>query len=166
MMRKLVVPVFAMSLTLVGCGSSSTTKPKDAGVDAGRTSPDTGLVDTNLPVLPDTGVRGTPDTPIVTPQDGGVLADVQVDTVGTAPDVIVAVDVVTGDVSLPSPDGALRDTTPGVDRTPSTDTRPGQTDTPIVVVDAADDAAVIVDDAAPGADDSGASDNDAVDEVD
>src|ERR1700690_4000589 len=87
MTRKLAVTVFAMSLSLVGCGSSSTTKP-DVGVDAKLTAdvvaptqdlgpvsgpeagqtPDVAPVDTAIPT-PD-GPR--PDLPVAV-VDGGLL---------------------------------------------------------------------------------------------
>jgi hypothetical protein len=81
MMRKLAVTVFAMSLTLIGCGSSSTSK-KDAAGDAAKdtvvVSPDTS------PKIPDTGVLDTKvaDTAVadVSIADTAPKADVLGDT--------------------------------------------------------------------------------------
>jgi hypothetical protein len=85
MMRKLAVTVFAMSLTLVGCGSSSTSKKDAAGDAAGDTivQKDTSPKDTT--VTSETG----------TPEDAKV-ADAAADTVvppGDALQADVAVDV-------------------------------------------------------------------------
>ena len=71
MTRKLAVTVFAMSITLVGCGSSSTTKP-DAAVD-GKMTADT------MTVTPDTASTITPDVGTTTP-------DVAVDNAVATPD--------------------------------------------------------------------------------
>jgi len=81
MTRKLAVTVFAMSLALVGCGSSSTTKVTDAGnkdVKAGADvvaqpdttpGPDLATVQPDVqPAQPDAAV----DTNPVTPPDGGL----------------------------------------------------------------------------------------------
>ena len=50
MTRKLAVTVFVMSLALVGCGSSSTTK-----VDAGKPAPNAGVKLDAVNLQPDTG---------------------------------------------------------------------------------------------------------------
>jgi uncharacterized lipoprotein NlpE involved in copper resistance len=135
MMRKLAVTVFAMSLTLVGCGSSSTSK-KDAGPDAQTTTdvgakldvvvatPDTLPPTTDVVVLTDgktvdgaTDVSITPDTapktdvsgdvtPITTDARDGSVTDVQAgDTV-----VVVRLDA-TADTKITTTD-APADTTP------------------------------------------------------
>jgi hypothetical protein len=94
MTRKLAVTVFAMSLTLVGCGSSSTTKP-DAAAD-GKMMADT------MPVMPDTATAPTPDGPMI--------ADVAVDNPVATPDGPVA------DMPVVVPDGGmLPDTKPATD---------------------------------------------------
>lgn len=111
MTRKLAVTVFAMSLTLVGCGSSSTTKP-DVGVDAKVTAdvvpptqdlapvtgPEAGLPTPDGPIADMPVVTPTPDghvadLPVVVP-DGGTLVpdtkpatDVPADTTKDAPSV-------------------------------------------------------------------------------
>jgi hypothetical protein len=125
MMRKLAVTVFAMSLTLVGCGSSSTSK-KDAGPDA----------QTSVDVAPKLDTVATPDTFRPTP-DTGVLGDVK-PADGSA-DTLVTTD------TAPKAD-VIGDTSP----TP-TDTRDGavadrQPDTFVVVrLDAAGDTKVTAD---------------------
>jgi len=70
MMRKLAVTVFAMSLTVVGCGSSSTTKVTDAGKkDAITPVADTGSIpDVINPAGPEAG----PDTVLTVPPDAAV----------------------------------------------------------------------------------------------
>jgi hypothetical protein len=75
MTRKLAVTVFAMSLTLVGCGSSSTTKP-DVGADvkapvADVAGPEAAKPDLAVVPGPEVGVP-TPDAPI---PDAAVPAD-------------------------------------------------------------------------------------------
>jgi len=111
MTSKLAVLVFAMSITLVGCGSSSTTKP-DAGVgDAKPAVPDVATaeaakpVDTN-PSTPDAGVDTAlphPDVAVDTATPDVSVADVGVDAGetgvspdgGTLPDVAKPIDVAT-----------------------------------------------------------------------
>ena len=134
MTRKLAVTVFAMSLTLVGCGSSSTTK-QDASIDAkpdGITKPDA------TPDMPDTAVVSAPDTLPDVPKD---LAP------DTTPDTPPRVDVAI-DTAADAADGGLlpSDTRPA-------DTRPdGGVDVTIVKRDAAPDApAVDAPDAGDGA---------------
>ncbi len=85
MMRKLAVTVFAMSLTLVGCGSSSTSK-KDAAGDAA------GDVGTQKDTGPSKDTTGTTDTGTV---EDAKVADVAADSVtpGDAIKADVAVDV-------------------------------------------------------------------------
>ncbi|MGB8297216.1 MAG: hypothetical protein WCG85_17440 [Polyangia bacterium] len=96
MTRKLAVTVFAMSLTLVGCGSSSTTKVNDAGTDAKSATPD-GIVaqpDGLMPTGPETGSAGPevqkaqPDAAVDTnnvtpPADGGLDGVADAGDVGT-----------------------------------------------------------------------------------
>ena len=88
MTRKLTVTVFAMSLTLVGCGSSSTTKP-DVGADVKPASPDVAgseAAKLDVAVVPGPEAGQTPDvgqpdvalvdtaTPDVSVADAGVDA--------------------------------------------------------------------------------------------
>lgn len=102
-MRKLAVTVFVMSLTLVGCGSSSSSK-KDAApspdaqitVDGGKldvtpVTPDTRPADTGLPS--DTRVADT--APVVTDAKLDVSGDVTPSDArdGSTPDTIVRLDV-------------------------------------------------------------------------
>lgn len=99
MTRKLAVTVFAMSLTLVGCGSSSTTKP-DAAVD-GKMTADT------MTVTPDTAMTTTPDV-------GPMAPDVAVDNAVVTPDGPAA------DLPVVVPDGGiLPDTKPASTDVPS-----------------------------------------------
>ncbi len=102
MMRKLAVTVFAMSLTLIGCGSSSTSK-KDAASD---TAPD--VAKDTIVVTPDTNPVTNPDTGIDTAKPTDVATDVSV--------IDVAKPDVTGDVT---PIADTRDGSPA-DKTPDT----------------------------------------------
>lgn len=102
MIRKLAVTVFAMSLTLVGCGSSSTSKKPDAATD-GITAAD---------VAKDTGF--TPDTKLV---DTGLAGDTMV--ADTAVDTSVSVDGAKLDVASDTTPADTRDGA-AADRTPDT----------------------------------------------
>jgi hypothetical protein len=85
MMRKLAVTVFAMSLTLIGCGSSSSSKKDGAAPDA-RVTTDGGNKDV-ITVSPDTQIADVlvtdtkaADTSVATDAnkaDGQVDADVR-----------------------------------------------------------------------------------------
>jgi hypothetical protein len=110
MTRKLAVTVFAMSLMLVGCGSSSTTKV-DAGGDAKPATPDGSTADVvQLDVVGPTGVEaGQPDVvqspDVVESQDAVQSQDV---TNPGQPDAGV-------DTTIVTPADAARDTTTGTD---------------------------------------------------
>jgi hypothetical protein len=129
MIRKLAVTVFAMSLTLVGCGSSSTSKKPDAATDS----------TTAVDVAGNKDVLTPSDTRVV---DTAVLGDTSV--VDTAVDTSVAAEV------GPKLDVA-KDTTPAdtrdsgaADKTPDTfiklDT--GTVDTKIVDAPVVDTAVI------------------------
>lgn len=133
MMRKLIVTVFAMSLTLVGCGSSSTTKP-DAGSDVKAPGAEVGLDTAKL------------DRPVV-PPDGQLAdlaqpADVAVDTA------IADVAVTEGGVDAGDAGSLTPDTRPveaGRDGS-----RDGSLDFPPVKLDAPDAAAIDAPDVGDG----------------
>ena len=97
MTRKLAVTVFAMSLTLVGCGSSSTTKP-DVGVDAKLTAD---------------VVAPTQDLAPVSGPEAGQTPDVAVDNAIIAP-----ADGPLPDLPVVVVDGGLLDTKPATDVPP------------------------------------------------
>jgi hypothetical protein len=135
MMRKLALTVFAMSLTLAGCGSSSSTKKTDAATDA-VTVADTSKAD--VVVFGDTAPKT--DTVVI---GDAPAADVAVDAV-VPTDVITPTDVTAADVT-PSDarDGAVAETKP-VD---------GKIDTtPVVKLDSGTDAPA---DTAPAGDAGG-----------
>jgi hypothetical protein len=93
MMKKLAVTVFVMSLTLVGCGSSSTTK-----VDAGGSAKlDASMVDVAVTPTPEAGQPDVVKSPDVTPPgqpDAGVDTTI-VPPVDAAPDTTAVTDVST-----------------------------------------------------------------------
>jgi hypothetical protein len=95
MTRKLALTVFAMSLTLVGCGSSSTTKP-DVGVDAKVTAD---VVAPTQDLAPASGPEAG-QTPDVAPVDTAIIPPAD----GPLPDLPVVV-----------VDGGLLDTRPATD---------------------------------------------------
>jgi hypothetical protein len=133
MMRKLAVTVFAMSLTLIGCGSSSTSKKPDAASDT-STAADVGK-DT---VVVTSDTNNTLDT--------GVVDTKVADTAVTDVSIIdVAKPEVSGDV-VPTPSDA-RDGSPSErvgDTLVKLDTNP---DTKIVITDAPADTAPVSGDA-------------------
>jgi hypothetical protein len=147
MTRKFAVTLFATSFTLIGCGSTSTTK-QDAAPAAEAQAAEVATQNPDVVPTPDT-VPVTPDTALVTP-----------DTALVTPDTAL----VTPDTALVTPDAAP--VTP--DTAPVTpDTRPADVVTPqpeagrdVAIVDAPNtDAGVDVANAGDGSDvDGGASD--------
>jgi hypothetical protein len=119
MTRKLAVTVFAMSLTLVGCGSSSTTKV-DGGTDAKVSpAPDAGVKLDTANLAPDTGIvppgdAGAADV-LVAPDSGPVtdavtlLPDGGTDTTSLTPDTSPAKPEGGADVQILPPDAAGSD---------------------------------------------------------
>jgi hypothetical protein len=101
MMRKLAVTVFAMSLTLAGCGSSSSSK-KDAAADGSTDS----IVKTDTISGQDT----KPNTDVVVPADTNPV-DSAVD--GQIGDTAIKLDM-SGDTTSPTDtrDGSLADRVP------------------------------------------------------
>jgi hypothetical protein len=81
MTRKLAVTVFAMSLTLVGCGSSSTTKP-DVGADTKITPADVAI---KLDVVSPVDVTPV-KLDVAAPTDVTLKQDVAPDITTTTPD--------------------------------------------------------------------------------
>jgi hypothetical protein len=134
MTRNLVVTVFAMSLTLVGCGSSSTTKP-DAAPDVKAPADVAGAEAAKLdtpPTQPDARPADSAQPDVAIPVDTVVTPD--------APVIDAGVDVGAGDV------GILPDTRP-VDARPA-DAAP---DISTIKLDALDAPAVDAPDAGDGA---------------
>mgnify|MGYP001568038301 CR=1 FL=1 len=136
MTRKLAVTAFAMSLTLVGCGSSSTTK-SDAAPDV-KPPTDVPRADT---AIPDTGLPTQPDTLAPDTAQPDLAVDVGIDTARRdAPVIDVGVDA--NDTGAVGEVGVLPDTRPA-------DTGPdGGIDAPRL--DALDAAAVDAPDAGDG----------------
>ena len=139
MTRKFAVTLFATSLTLIGCGSTSTTK-QDAAVAADGHAAD--VVPQNPDVVP------TPDTVLVTPDTALVTPDTAPVTPDTA--------LVTPDTALVTPDTAL--VTP--DTRPDVVTPRPEAGHDVAIVDAPNtDAGVDAADAGDGSDiDGGTSD--------
>jgi hypothetical protein len=139
MTRKFAVTLFATSLTLIGCGSTSTTK-QDAAVAADGHAAD--VVPQNPDVVP------TPDTVLVTPDTALVTPDTAPVTPDTAP--------VTPDTAIVTPDTAL--VTP--DTRPDVVTPRPEAGHDVAIVDAPNtDAGVDAADAGDGSDiDGGTSD--------
>jgi hypothetical protein len=106
MTRKLAVTVFAMSLTLVGCGSSSTTKV-DANPDT-KVTADAGPKLDTPPVTPDTKLA---DSAI--PADTRIADGPAIDTI-IIPNPDTRLDQVQRDVVVPPVDA--RDSGPNADR--------------------------------------------------
>ena len=128
MTRKLAVTVFVMSLTLVGCGSSSPSKP-DVGADTKAPVADVNVLSPDTVVQPQPGPEaGTPDTAQVQPD---AALDTGIDT--PRPDAAV-VDLAGGEAGPVVPDTRLPDT--------GTVKLDGGVDVPPVKVDAPDAAVV------------------------
>jgi len=106
MMRKLAVTVFAMSLALVGCGSSSTTK-KDVGAPPDSKTADTGVAADTKPAA---------DTNVTPGAEAGVP--------DAATDVIVITDVPVGDAVVDGPRPDVAPTEGGLDVVVKLDTTP------------------------------------------
>jgi hypothetical protein len=146
MTRKFAVTLFATSLTLIGCGSTSTTK-QDAAVAADGHAADVVPQNPDVVPTPDT-VLVTPDTALVTPD----TAPVTPDTAPVTPDTAL----VTPDTALVTPDTAL--VTP--DTRPDVVTPRPEAGHDVAIVDAPNtDAGVDAADAGDGSDiDGGTSD--------
>ena len=143
MTRKFAVTLFATSLTLVGCGSTSTTK-QDAAVAADGHAADV--------VAPNPDVVPTPDTAPVTLDSAPVTPDTAPVTPDTAP--------VTPDTARPV-DVAIPDGSPVVpDTRPDVVTPQPEAGRDVAIVDAPNtDAGVDAADAGDGSDvDGGISD--------
>jgi hypothetical protein len=143
MTRKFAVTLFATSLTLVGCGSTSTTK-QDAAVAADGHAADV--------VAPNPDVVPTPDTAPVTLDTAPVTPDTAPVTPDTAP--------VTPDTARPV-DVAIPDGSPVVpDTRPDVVTPQPEAGRDVAIVDAPNtDAGVDAADAGDGSDvDGGISD--------
>jgi len=118
MMRKLAVTVFAMSLTLVGCGSSSTSKKDAAGDAAGDVGAQKDTISASDTIAPDTGTTdgkvADVAADISVTGDTATNSDVTADTTPVAdtrdsavpdnrqPDVIVRLDVAVTDAPADS----------------------------------------------------------------
>ena len=102
MTRKFAVTLFATSLTLIGCGSTSTTKQDTAVAADGKTAD---VVAQNPDVVP------VPDTAPVTLDTAPVTLDTAPVTPDTAPPVDVARPV---DVAIPDGSPVVPDTRPDV----------------------------------------------------
>jgi hypothetical protein len=109
MTRKFAVTLFATSLTLVGCGSTSTTK-QDAAVAADGHAADVVAQNPDVVPTPDTAPV-TPDTALVTPDTALVTPDTAPVTPDTAPPVDVARPA---DVAIPDGSPVVPDTRPDV----------------------------------------------------
>jgi hypothetical protein len=106
MTRKFAVTLFATSLTLIGCGSTSTTKQDAApaaeaqAAEVATQNPDVVPTPDTVPVTPDTALV-TPDTALVTPDTALVTPDTALVTPDTAP---VTPDTRPADVVTPQPE--------------------------------------------------------------
>jgi hypothetical protein len=84
MTRKFAVTLFATSLTLIGCGSTSTTK-QDAAPAAEAQAAEVATQNPDVVPTPDT-VPVTPDTALVTPDTALVTPDTRPDVVTPRPE--------------------------------------------------------------------------------
>jgi hypothetical protein len=99
MTRKFAVTLFATSFTLIGCGSTSTTK-QDAAPAAEAQAAEVATQNPDVVPTPDT-VPVTPDTALVTPDTALVTPDAAPVTPDTAP---VTPDTRPADVVTPQPE--------------------------------------------------------------